>query len=110
VHDPDWLYKVAGLSIGCITEMSAIILVYCLPGVPRAFSETSVLRKLTVSLRSWVQSTTNRTRNTNTHDAHSSDTDVESSGHAEQLDSSESVGGYRGRFKHCVPVDQFHAI
>ncbi|KAI1116640.1 hypothetical protein F5Y14DRAFT_406085 [Nemania sp. NC0429] len=54
VSDPDWLFHVSALSVGCITEMSAILLVYFMPGIPKAFGETGIFRKLNTSLKSLV--------------------------------------------------------
>ncbi|KAI5859432.1 hypothetical protein GGS23DRAFT_585383 [Durotheca rogersii] len=63
--DPDWLYHVAGLSMGCIAEMTCILLVYNMPGIPMAFIESTFLSKVLNSLGSSLRSATRR-RNFNT--------------------------------------------
>ncbi|KAF7585979.1 hypothetical protein BBP40_009751 [Aspergillus hancockii] len=50
--DPDWLYRVSGLSMACIGEMTCIILVYCMPAIPKAFKDSTILSKISVSFRS----------------------------------------------------------
>lgn len=50
--DTDWLYRVSSLSMGCIGEMTCILLVYNMPGVPKAFRDLPILSKIFVSLHS----------------------------------------------------------
>lgn len=54
--DPDWLYRVAGLSMGCVVEMTCILLVYCMPGIPAAFKNSTILGTFFRSFRSSLRS------------------------------------------------------
>lgn len=50
--DPDWLYHVASLSMSCIAEMTCILLVYNMPGIPMAVRESRLLSRIFSSLAS----------------------------------------------------------
>ncbi|QKX53795.1 uncharacterized protein TRUGW13939_00875 [Talaromyces rugulosus] len=56
LKDTDWLYRVSSLSMGCIAEMTCILLVYNMPGVPRAVRDSPMLSRIFVSLRSSLTS------------------------------------------------------
>lgn len=53
---PDWLYNIASLSMACIGEMTCILLVYNMPGIPMAFREATFLPRMLSSLGSSLRS------------------------------------------------------
>lgn len=57
VATSDTLYAIASVALWCLAEMTCMILVFCIPAIPKAFSEDHILGRVVTSLRSWTRFT-----------------------------------------------------
>ncbi|KAI1141346.1 hypothetical protein F5Y05DRAFT_423182 [Hypoxylon sp. FL0543] len=48
----DWTYAISKVALWCLAELTCLYMVFCIPTIPRAFSDSSFIRKIINSLKS----------------------------------------------------------
>ncbi|KAI1754179.1 cytochrome P450 [Xylaria castorea] len=54
-YQGDILYELSKTNLLAFVEVTCVLLVFCVPAIPRAFSEKTVLFRVVSTLRSWTQ-------------------------------------------------------
>lgn len=54
-YDDDVAYDSSYVTTICFAEITGVLIVFCVPGVPRIFTQQSVFHDIISSLRSWMR-------------------------------------------------------
>ncbi|KAI1778812.1 hypothetical protein F4818DRAFT_230005 [Hypoxylon cercidicola] len=60
----DATYYVSGMALWCLAEITSVLLVLCVPTIPKVFRDTAILSKIQQSWRSWSLFSARHSRNT----------------------------------------------
>ncbi|KAI0005179.1 hypothetical protein F4779DRAFT_55561 [Xylariaceae sp. FL0662B] len=60
LRSDDTTYYVCGMALWCLAEQTLVLLVFCIPALPKVFRRSTLLHKVMDSLRSWLTMSTKR--------------------------------------------------
>ncbi|KAK9772076.1 putative Integral membrane protein [Seiridium cardinale] len=63
---PDWSYSIAKVGLWYLAELTCLFIVFCIPGIPKAFADFSIPSKIASLLSSHIPSFGSQSKNTGT--------------------------------------------